>query len=125
LVIFYADKITESMQATIDETNRRRAVQMEYNRQNSITPRTVGKSKEDILNQKSILDIRGQKPKAYVEPEFDMTIAADPLVSYLDKDQIKNLITETEIKMRQAAKDLDFISAARYRDELTALKKKL
>jgi excinuclease ABC subunit B len=125
LVIFYADKITESMQATIDETNRRRAVQMEYNLQNNITPRTVGKSKEDILNQKSILDIRGQKPKAYVEPEFDMDIAADPLVSYLDKDQIKSLITETEIKMRQAAKDLDFISAARYRDELTALKKKL
>ena len=125
LVIFYADKITASMQSTIDETQRRRAVQMEYNRVNDITPRTTGKTREEILNQKSILDVRGNKPKPYIEPEFDMNLAADPLMEYFSKDQIKNLITETESKMRQAAKDLDFISAARYRDELTALKKKV
>jgi excinuclease ABC subunit B len=125
LVIFYADKITASMQSTIDETQRRRAVQMEYNRLNDITPRTTGKTREEILNQKSILDVRGNKPKPYIEPEFDMNLAADPLMEYFSKDQIKNLITETESKMRQAAKDLDFISAARYRDELTALKKKV
>lgn len=124
LVIFYADKITDSMQSTIDETNRRRAVQMEYNRLNNITPTTTGKTREEILNQKSILDVRGNKAKAYVEPMEDL-IAADPLLEYFNKDQIKSLITETETKMRQAAKDLDFISAARYRDELTALKKKL
>jgi excinuclease ABC subunit B len=125
LVIFYADKITASMQSTIDETQRRRAVQMEYNRVNDITPRTTGKTREEILNQKSILDVRGNKPKPYIEPEFDINMAADPVVAYLNKDQIKNLIAETESKMRQAAKDLDFISAARYRDELTALKKKV
>lgn len=124
LVIFYADKITDSMQSTIDETNRRRAVQMEYNRVHNITPTTTGKTREEILNQKSILDVRGNKAKAYVEPMEDL-IAADPLLEYFNKDQIKSLITETETKMRQAAKDLDFISAARYRDELTALKKKL
>lgn len=124
LVIFYADKITDSMQSTIDETNRRRAVQMEYNRIHNITPTTTGKTREEILNQKSILDVRGNKAKAYVEPMEDL-IAADPLLEYFNKDQIKSLITETETKMRQAAKDLDFISAARYRDELTALKKKL
>lgn len=125
LVIFYADKITDSMQSTIDETNRRRSVQMEYNRVHNITPRTTGKSKEEILNQKSILDVRGNKGKAYIEPDFEINLAADPVVAFMDKDQIRNLITDTENKMRQAAKDLDFISAARFRDELTALKKKL
>ena len=97
---------------------------MEYNKVHNITPTTTGKTREEILNQKSILDVRGNKAKAYVEPMEDL-IAADPLLEYFNKDQIKSLITETETKMRQAAKDLDFISAARYRDELTALKKKL
>lgn len=124
LVIFYADKITDSMQMTIDETNRRRAKQIEYNEANNITPTTVGKTREEILAQKSILDIRGAKSKAYVEPEID-TIAADPVMQYMNKDQIQKLIHDTEAKMKQAAKDLDFISAAQYRDELMALKKKL
>ena len=124
MVIFYADKITDSMQMTIDETNRRRAKQIEYNTLNNITPTTVGKTREEILAQKSILDIRGAKSKAYVEPEID-TIAADPVMQYMNKDQIQKLIHDTEAKMKQAAKDLDFISAAQYRDELLALKKKL
>lgn len=122
LVIFYADKITDSMQMTIDETNRRRAKQIEYNEANNITPTTVGKTREEILAQKSILDIRGAKSKAYVEPEID-TIAADPVMQYMNKDQIQKLIQDTEAKMKQAAKDLDFISAAQFRDELMALKK--
>ncbi len=124
MVIFYADKITDSMQMTIDETNRRRAKQIEYNTLNNITPTTVGKTREEILAQKSILDIRGAKSKAYVEPEID-TIAADPVMQYMNKDQIQKLIHDTEAKMKQAAKDLDFISAAQYRDELLALKKKI
>ena len=125
LVIFYADKITESMQITMDETNRRRAIQMAYNEANSITPATVTKSKEDILNQKSILDIRGKTSKPYyVEPEEPM-MAADPVTEAMDRPQLEKLITETEAKMKQAAKDLDFISAAQFRDELFALKKKL
>ena len=123
-VIFYADKITDSMQDTIDETNRRRAKQMEYNRIHNITPTTVGKTRDEILAQKSILDVRGAKTKAYIEPEID-SLAADPVLQYMNKDQIQKLVHETEAKMKQAAKDLDFISAAQYRDELLALKKKL
>lgn len=124
LVIFYADKVTESMQTTIDETNRRRAIQIEYNTAHHITPTTITKTKEEILNQKSILDIRGKKPVAYVEKE-EFDLAADPLIAYMNKDQIQKLIAETESRMKKAAKELDFITAAQLRDELTALKKKL
>jgi len=124
LVIFYADKITESMQKTIDETSRRRDVQIAYNLEHNITPTTIAKSKEDILSQTSILDIRGKKPVAYIEDE-QRTVAADPLLEYLSKDQIQKLVNETEAKMKRAAKELDFISAAQLRDELLSLKKKL
>jgi excinuclease ABC subunit B len=123
LVIFYADKITDSMRQTIDETNRRRAIQMEYNEEHGITPRTVSRTREEILNQKSILDIRGKNSNAYIEPE-QPSIAADPIVGYLTRDQIERMIDETEEKMRKAAKELDFISAAQYRDELFALRKR-
>jgi len=124
LVIFYADKVTASMQATIDETNRRRAIQIEYNDNHGITPTTITRSKEDILARKSILDIKGKKSRAYVEPE-ETSIAADPLISYMNRDQVEKLLNATEIKMRRAAKELDFISAAQYRDEMLELKKKL
>lgn len=125
LVIFYADKVTNSMQMTIDETNRRRAIQIEYNTENNISPTTIFKSKEDIINQKSILDIRGKKPIAYVESESISNLAADPVISYMNKDQLSKLIFETESRMKKAAKDLDFITAAQLRDEVLALKKKL
>ncbi|MEM6964924.1 MAG: excinuclease ABC subunit UvrB [Bacteroidota bacterium] len=124
LVIFYADKVTDSMRRTIDETNRRRSIQIEYNEANGITPRTVSKTREEILNQSSILDIRGTKSKAYVEPE-QPSLAADPIVSYMTRDQIEKMISDTEAKMKKAAKDLDFITAAQYRDELLALRKRL
>ena len=124
LVIFYADKITGSMKETIDETNRRRAIQMAYNEEHGITPETIFKSKEEILNQQSILDIRKKKSHVYIEPE-ESSVAADPVIAYMNKDQIEAMIHETERKMKIAAKDLDFISAAQYRDELFALKKKL
>ncbi len=124
LVIFYADKMTDSMQHTIDETARRRAVQIAYNLEHGITPKSVGKTREEILAQKSILDIRGNK-KAYVEKDYEIDIAADPIVNFMSKDQIQKLIHDTETKMKQAAKDLDFISAAQLRDELMALKKKI
>lgn len=124
LVIFYADKVTESMQATIDETQRRRALQIAYNAEHNITPATVYKSREDIINQKSILDVRGKKPAIYVEKE-EVDIAADPVIAYMNKDQLAKLINETEAKMKKAAKELDFITAAQLRDELLALKKKL
>lgn len=124
LVLFYADKITDSMQMTIDETNRRRTVQMEYNERHGITPRTVRKSKEEILAQKSILDIRGVQKDAYIEPE-QASLAADPVLDYMNKDQIEKMIADTERKMRKAAKELDFISAAQLRDEMVALKDRL
>ncbi len=124
LVIFYADKVTESMQRTIDETSRRRSIQMAYNEKHGIIPKTVSKTREEILNQGSILDIRGNKTNAYIEPD-ELSIAADPIVEYMTKDQLEKMIAETERKMKKAAKELDFISAAQYRDELFALKKKL
>lgn len=123
LVIFYADALTDSMRTTIEETNRRRAIQMAYNEENGITPRTVSKSREEILNQRSILDIRGGK-RAYIEPE-EVSVAADPLVAYMTRDQLEKMIEETDRRMKQAAKDLDFISAAQFRDELFALRKQL
>lgn len=122
LVIFYADKVTDSMQITIDETNRRRAIQMAYNEKHGITPTTVSKTKEQILAQKSILDIRGKKPKSY-GANTEVGMAADPVVSNMNLDQLDRLVEETERKMKKAAKELDFISAAQYRDELYALKK--
>jgi excinuclease ABC subunit B len=126
LVVFYADKITASMQNTIDETYRRRTVQIAYNIEHNITPTTVSRTREEILNQKSILDIRGvKKPVAYIENEDQSSIAADPIIGYMTKDQIAKLVHDTEVKMKKAAKDLDFITAAMLRDELLELKKKL
>jgi excinuclease ABC subunit B len=122
LVIFYADKITDSMRRTMDETSRRRAIQMSFNEANDITPRTVARTREEILKSSSILDIRG-KAKMYVEPE-DLSMAADPIVDYMSREQFDKLISQTEKKMKEAAKELDFISAAQFRDELFAMKKK-
>lgn len=125
LVIFYADQITGSMQTTIDETNRRRSIQMEYNHVHNISPTTIFKSREDILNQKTILDIRGKKSVPYIEKDVTGEMAADPVIAHMNKDQLQKLILETESRMKKAAKDLDFITAAQLRDELMALKKKL
>ena len=124
LVIFYADKVTDSMQRTIDETNRRREIQTNYNVEHDITPQTVFKSREEILSSKSILDIRGSGNQAYIEPE-ELSNVADPVVEYASQEQLEVMIKETERKMRAHAKELDFIAAAKFRDELFALKKKL
>ncbi|MEM9888535.1 MAG: excinuclease ABC subunit UvrB [Bacteroidota bacterium] len=124
LVIFYADKVTESMQMTIDETNRRRQIQMAYNERHAIVPKTMRKSKEEIMNKSSILDIRGRQ-NVYVEQETSPSLAADPVVGYMNRDQIEKAIAETERKMKKAAKELDFISAARFRDDMMALKDRL
>lgn len=123
LVLFYADKITDSMQRTIDETNRRRIIQMAYNEEHQITPQTLSKTREEIMHKSSILDMRGHS-KVYFEKD-ETNIAADPLVAYMNRDQLEKLIQQTELKMKQAAKDLDFIQAASHRDEMNALKKRL
>ncbi len=125
LVIFYADTITESMQRTIDETNRRRAKQMAYNEEHGITPATIYKSREEIMGQRSILDIKGGKKKETYAEESRQAMAADPVVDYMNRDQLKKLIDETERKMKQAAKEQDFMMAARYRDEWFELKEKI
>jgi excinuclease ABC subunit B len=123
LVVFYAGKVTASMQRTIDETNRRRTIQMAYNEEHGITPKTLSKSREEILARSSVLDIRGKR-EYYVEPEKP-SIAADPVVAYMSRDQLERLVAETEGKMKKAAKELDFITAAQHRDEMMALKEKL
>jgi excinuclease ABC subunit B len=111
------------MQTAIEETNRRRRIQMDYNKENGIEPQTVRKSKDAILEQTKVADSKKAGRKYYVEQEHP-TIAADPLMAYLDKDQLKHLIDQTRRKMENAAKDLDFMEAARLRDELFELEKK-
>lgn len=123
-VLFYADKVTEAMQRTIDETNRRRSIQMAYNEQHGITPTTVSRTKEEILSQGSILDARVLPSQSYIEQERP-DIAADPIIAYASREQLERMIAAAEAKMKQAAKDYDFITAAQYRDEAAALKKQL
>jgi excinuclease ABC subunit B len=94
LVIFYADKVTDSMQRTIDETERRRMIQMEYNEKEGITPETVFKSKDEIMQQRSILDIRG--PKTLKSIEQSLSEAAEPETGYLDRDQVEMKIAQIE-----------------------------
>ena len=124
LVIFYADKITDSMRRTIEETNRRRSIQIAYNEEHGITPRTVSKTREEILAQKSILDVRGGQSTAYIEPD-EISVAADPILGYMTREQLEKSIADSEKKMKAAAKELDFIAAAQYRDEVFALRKQL
>lgn len=121
-VIMYADRITGSMQRAIDETNRRRAIQMEYNTDNGITPTTVLKSREAIMGQTKVADSKVKH--FYVEPD-EIRIAADPVVQYMGRGDLEKLIAETQSKMERAAKDLDFMEAARLRDELFQLRDKL
>jgi excinuclease ABC subunit B len=124
-VIFYADKVTNSMRRTIDETNRRREVQIAYNVEHDITPVGMRKTREQIMERGSILDIRGKKQtKAYVE-RVDISSAADPVLNSMSREQIELALKETERKMKEAAKELDFMAAASYRDEVFALKARL
>lgn len=121
-VLMYADNITGSMQKAIDETRRRRSIQMAYNEEHGITPKTILKSTEAIMGQTSVADVKGRK--VYTGRET-VDVAADPLVTYMSKDQLQKLVLETQRKMEQAAKDMDFLEAARFRDEYLQLKEKL
>lgn len=128
LVIFYADTITESMQRTIDETNRRRDKQIAYNLEHNIVPRTVKKSIEQILKQTSVLDIKGydtNKPYAIQGDEDIVHTAAEEGVEYKTIPQMEKAIAKTKKEMEKAARDLDFIEAARLRDEMFRLQKEL
>jgi len=121
-VIMYADKITDSMQITMDETNRRREKQIIYNTEHGITPTTVGKTKAEIMEQTSVMDFKGGVQKAYVETDT-LTLAADPIVQYMSKADLKKSIDNTKKDMLAAAKDMDFLRAAKLRDEMFALEK--
>jgi excinuclease ABC subunit B len=121
MVIMYADKVTGSMQTAIDETNRRRSIQMQYNKEHNIVPTSVKKDRDAILRQTGVADKKKGAKKYYVEEE--QSIAADPVVSYMSDEQLKKLIGETRRKMEKAAKDLDFMEAARLRDEMLELEK--
>ena len=123
LVIFYADKITESMQRTMDETQRRREKQVEYNRQHGIIPQTVRKSKEQIMKQTSVLDIKGYNENDPYAVTETLTAAAEDNVSYENIAQLDKLLGQTRKAMEKAAKELDFMEAARLRDKLFLLQK--
>ncbi len=121
MVIMYADQVTNSMKLAIDETNRRRAIQMDYNSDHGIVPTSVKKDKEAILKQTGVADKKRGAKKYYIEEE--QSVAADPVVSYMSADQLQKLLDETKRKMERAAKDLDFMEAARLRDEMLEIEK--
>jgi len=122
-VIMYADKVTNSMQRTIDETNRRRIKQVNYNVANNITPTQIEKSLDNILGQTTVLDYSG-KNKSYIDNDA-VNVAADPVVKYMTNDQLKKNIQNIRKQMEQAAKELNYLEAARLRDEMFLLKELL
>ena len=121
MVIMYADRITESMQKTIDETNRRREKQLAYNEKHNITPQAIQKAKNSVLNKENT----GAEPILYREEySQNVNIAADPVIQYMSKDQLKKTIEKTRKAMVEAAKKMEFIEAAQLRDELIKLEDK-
>ena len=116
-VIMYADKITESMQQTMDETDRRRAKQRAYNEANGLVPTALNKSKEGVFPNR---EGKGNLSKAYIEKK-EVNIAADPVVQYMSKEQLEKAINAGRKNMEKSARELDFIDAAKYRDEVAAL----
>ena len=125
LVIFYADKMTESMQKTIDETTRRREKQIQYNIENNITPKTIKKSIEQIMGQTSVLDIKGTTDSPYAIDDSVNTIAAEDQVEYKTIPQMEKAISQIKRMMEKAAKDMDFMEAARLRDEMFRMQEEL
>ena len=145
-VIMYADKITDSMQKTIDETARRRSIQLQYNADHGITPKQIQKaitsalpmSKEEeaasgaaaiksIRGAQGVTGVKGaegSKQRVYIEPD-SATMVADPIVRSMSREELEKSIANTTALMKQAAKDLDFMQAAQYRDEIIRLQKEL
>jgi excinuclease ABC subunit B len=122
-VIMYADKVTDSMRQTIEETERRRKKQMDYNEAHGIVPTALNKSKEGILMQ-SMPASNKSISEAYIEQERP-SLAADPVVQYMSKDQLEKSISSARRNMEKAAKELDFMAAAKFRDDMFELEKLL
>lgn len=122
-VIMYADKITQSMEKAIQETQRRRKIQMAYNATHNITPRTIYKSKEAILEQTKVADAKKGAKKYFIDAESAPFI--DPIIKAMSKKELEKLLKETQKAMEKAAKELDFLTAARLRDEIIKIKEKL
>ncbi len=123
-VIMYADKITDSMQKTMDETSRRRNKQLKYNEEHNITPATIRKSVESIMSQTAIADALRKDKGVYIE-KGSADIAADPVIKYMDENQLGKAIIRTRKEIERVVKDLDFVEAARLRDEMIALEELL
>jgi excinuclease ABC subunit B len=121
-VIMYADQVTESMRQAIDETDRRRKIQEDYNTAHGITPRTIVRSKQEIFKQTKVADSKKAPKRYYIEDE-EKSLAADPVVAYMAKDQLVKMADQTRRAMEKAAKELEFVEAARLRDEYLAMQK--
>jgi excinuclease ABC subunit B len=119
--ILYADRMTDSMQSTINETNRRRSKQMAYNEEHGITPTAIQKSIGSILRYTDM----GSKGSYTDSENMSIGVAADPVVAYMSPEQLKKAIEKSKREMEKAAKELDFMLAAQYRDEMLALTEKL
>ncbi len=121
-VIMYADRVTDSMAQAIDETNRRRKIQQDYNLANGITPKTILKSIDSILSQTKVADSKKSMKRYYIEDE-EKSLAADPVTAYLTKEELIKMADRTRKEMEKAAKELEFMEAARLRDEYMAIQK--
>ncbi len=124
MVIMYADKMTDSMQKTIDETARRRTIQMAYNEEHGLVPTALNKSKEKIMESTKVADGDPATRSLKYEYSEEISIAADPVIAYMSAEQLDKTIAFTRKEMEKAAKELDFIEAARLRDELYALEER-
>jgi len=120
-VIMYADKLTDSMNKTITGNNRRREIQIAHNEKHGIVPTTIKKSREAIMEQTSVADWKANKEAKPYNQQEAMNVAADPVYQYMSKEELESAIAKHKQQMKQAAKDLDFIEAARYRDEIALL----
>ncbi len=123
-VIMYADKITDSMRKTIDETERRRLVQMKHNEEHGIHPETIIRSKESVFEKKDKSALE-RVTNPYERRESPMSIAADPVMQYMTKDGVKKALESTKAQMLKAAKEMDFMEAARLRDDMNEQELKL